>query len=68
MGRGLNHRVVAEGVETRSQLRFLQLNGCGEGQGHYFSRPVAADQFAKILETGLPVTLLPRTTGSPLEL
>jgi diguanylate cyclase len=57
MGKGLNHRVIAEGVETRSQLAFLQASGCGEGQGHYFSQPVAADQFTKMLQTGLPMTL-----------
>jgi diguanylate cyclase len=57
MGKGLNHRVIAEGVETRSQLSFLQANGCGEGQGFYFSQPVAADQFTKMLQTGLPMAL-----------
>jgi len=57
MGKGLKHRVIAEGVETRGQLTFLQASGCGEGQGHYFSQPVAADQFTNILRTGLPVAL-----------
>src|SRR5262245_3354838 len=57
MGKGLNHRVIAEGVETRSQLAFLQASGCGEGQGHYFSEPVAADAFARMLETGVPMRL-----------
>ncbi len=57
MGKGLHHRVIAEGVETRSQLDFLQANGCGEGQGYYFSQPVAADEFAKLIETGLSLTL-----------
>jgi diguanylate cyclase len=55
MGKGLNHRVIAEGVETRSQLAFLQASGCGEGQGYYFSQPVAADQFTQMLQTGLPM-------------
>src|SRR5262245_16468176 len=60
MGKGLNHRVIAEGVETRSQLAFLQASGCGEGQGYYFSQPVAADEFARLLETGLPAELQER--------
>jgi diguanylate cyclase (GGDEF)-like protein len=60
MGKGLNHRVIAEGVETRSQLAFLQASGCGEGQGYYFSQPVAADEFARLLETGLPTELQDR--------
>jgi diguanylate cyclase (GGDEF)-like protein/PAS domain S-box-containing protein len=54
MGRSLGHRVVAEGVETREQLAFLQAQHCGEGQGYYFSRPLVADQFARLPEAGLP--------------
>jgi diguanylate cyclase (GGDEF)-like protein/PAS domain S-box-containing protein len=54
MGRSLGHRVIAEGVETREQLAFLRAQRCAEGQGYYFSRPVPADDFAKLLETGLP--------------
>ena len=57
MGRSLNLRVVAEGVETRQEADFLQLHQCDEAQGYYFSRPVAAQQFAKLLQTG---TLLPK--------
>jgi diguanylate cyclase (GGDEF)-like protein/PAS domain S-box-containing protein len=53
MGKSLKHRVIAEGVETPEQLAFLQAYGCDEGQGHYFSRPLAAHQFAKLMETGL---------------
>jgi diguanylate cyclase (GGDEF)-like protein/PAS domain S-box-containing protein len=49
MGKSLHQRVIAEGVETAEQLAFLQAQGCGEGQGYYFSRPVAARQFAKLL-------------------
>jgi predicted signal transduction protein with EAL and GGDEF domain len=59
MGKTLRHRVVAEGVETSAQLAFLQAHGCDEGQGYYFSRPVAADAFAALLEAGIPETKLP---------
>jgi diguanylate cyclase (GGDEF)-like protein/PAS domain S-box-containing protein len=52
MGRSLKHRVIAEGVETRDQLAFLQAEDCGEGQGYYFSRPLVAQQFARVLEAG----------------
>jgi EAL domain-containing protein (putative c-di-GMP-specific phosphodiesterase class I) len=51
MGKSLNYRVIAEGVETGDQLAFLQAEGCGEGQGYYFSRPLAAAQFARMLHT-----------------
>jgi EAL domain-containing protein (putative c-di-GMP-specific phosphodiesterase class I) len=49
MGRSLGHRVIAEGVETAAQLAFLQEQRCGEGQGYYFSRPLAAEQFVTLL-------------------
>lgn len=49
MGMNLNQRVVAEGVETQQQLAFLQSHHCAEGQGFYFSRPLAADKFAELL-------------------
>ena len=52
MGRSLNHRVVAEGVETREQLRFLQSQQCEEGQGYHFSKPLCAKEFAVMLSTG----------------
>lgn len=53
MGKSLKQRVIAEGVETVNQLAFLQAHGCDEGQGYYFSRPMVAHQFAKLLETGI---------------
>jgi EAL domain-containing protein (putative c-di-GMP-specific phosphodiesterase class I) len=53
IGRSLNQRVIAEGVELRAQLDFLQRHGCNEAQGYYFSRPLVAEQAAKLLETGL---------------
>ena len=58
MGRDLEHRVIAEGVETAEQLAFLQSRNCEEGQGYYFSRPVDAELFAKLLETGIASTVV----------
>ena len=49
IGKSLKQRVVAEGVETAGQLACLRAMGCGEGQGYYFSRPLAAAHFAKVL-------------------
>ena len=34
-------RVVAEGVETSVKLDFLREHHCPEGQGYFFSKPVA---------------------------
>lgn len=53
IGKSLKQRVIAEGVETLAQLDFLKHHGCGEGQGYYFSRPVAALQAGKLLEDGI---------------
>jgi EAL domain-containing protein (putative c-di-GMP-specific phosphodiesterase class I) len=50
IGKSLQQRVIAEGVETRQQLEFLKRHGCDEGQGYYFSQAVAADQAGKLLE------------------
>jgi EAL domain-containing protein (putative c-di-GMP-specific phosphodiesterase class I) len=41
--------VVAEGVETESQLAFLKLLKCNEAQGFLFSRPVPAEQATALL-------------------
>ena len=49
MGKNLQLRVIAEGIETQAQLAFLQSRHCAEGQGYLFSRPVAAEQCAELL-------------------
>jgi diguanylate cyclase (GGDEF)-like protein len=49
MGRSLKQCVVAEGVETEEQVAWLLSHQCGEAQGFYFSRPVAAPDFASLL-------------------
>jgi diguanylate cyclase (GGDEF)-like protein/PAS domain S-box-containing protein len=52
IGKSLKQRVIAVGVETASQLDFLQRHGCGEGQGSYFSHPVVAEQAARLFQSG----------------
>lgn len=49
MGKTLSLNVVAEGVETPEQDKFLREKVCDEMQGFYFSKPVAPDQFAELL-------------------
>jgi diguanylate cyclase (GGDEF)-like protein/PAS domain S-box-containing protein len=47
MSHNLGIKVIAEGVETTEHLRFLTQRSCDEGQGYYFSRPVAAAGFGE---------------------
>ncbi|BCO31315.1 bifunctional diguanylate cyclase/phosphodiesterase [Thiohalobacter sp. COW1] len=48
MGHSLQLKIVAEGVETEQQSRFLQELGCDVAQGYYYGRPVPADEFARL--------------------
>jgi diguanylate cyclase (GGDEF)-like protein/PAS domain S-box-containing protein len=50
MGRSLQQRVIAEGIETETQLAFLQALRCCEGQGFHFSPPLAPQRFEALLE------------------
>jgi diguanylate cyclase (GGDEF)-like protein/PAS domain S-box-containing protein len=53
IGKSLKMRVIAEGVETHTQLEFLQHHDCNEGQGYYFSHPVDAEHAGKLVEAGI---------------
>ena len=46
LGQALRLKVVAEGVETQEQLKFLIGEGCDEVQGFKFSKPLLFDDFA----------------------
>ncbi|MDO8607802.1 MAG: EAL domain-containing protein [Phaeospirillum sp.] len=50
----LNFAVIAEGVETQGQADFLAECGCTAMQGYLFSRPVDAEAFGRLLESGVP--------------
>lgn len=47
MAVGLNLRVIAEGVETRGQLAYLQQIGCHEAQGFIFGKPQPAHELTE---------------------
>jgi EAL domain-containing protein (putative c-di-GMP-specific phosphodiesterase class I) len=49
MGRNLDLRVIAEGVETAEDLEFLWAHDCDEAQGNYFSQPVPPEQLVSLL-------------------
>ncbi|WP_432767552.1 MAG: EAL domain-containing protein [Sphingopyxis sp.] len=73
LGRGLDIRVLAEGVETAAEYRWLARHGCRFFQGYYFARPLAPADFVKflddraslvaLLQTANPVAQLERMTS-----
>ncbi|CAM3646008.1 EAL domain-containing protein [Mesobacillus zeae] len=50
MANNLKLKVIAEGVETEGQIELLKAFGCNEMQGYYYSPPIPAKEFEKILE------------------
>jgi predicted signal transduction protein with EAL and GGDEF domain len=50
LAHNLGIQVVAEGVETTSQLNFLRQHGCDVAQGYLISRPIPADQLEQWLK------------------
>lgn len=57
MAHSLNMKVIAEGVETQSELDFLYQYDCDEIQGYFFSKPVTKEKFEDLLKKGysLPI-------------
>jgi len=51
LAHNLRLKVVAEGVETEEQLRFLHLLHCDEIQGYLFSKPLPSDLLISLLDT-----------------
>jgi diguanylate cyclase (GGDEF)-like protein len=45
MSHGLGVAVIAEGVETREQLKFLLRRRCDQAQGYFFARPLSPERF-----------------------
>lgn len=50
MAQKLGIKVIAEGVETKTQDRLLRDFGCDFGQGYFYSRPVPAAEFASLVK------------------
>jgi diguanylate cyclase (GGDEF)-like protein len=61
LAHNLRLQVVAEGVETEEQLRFLHLLRCDEVQGYFFSKPLPAAGLERVLalNPGEPLSRTP---------
>jgi diguanylate cyclase (GGDEF)-like protein len=57
LGHSLGMNVIAEGVETTTQLARLREMGCDEIQGYLFSRPVSAAEMTRLLQNGETLSL-----------
>jgi EAL domain-containing protein (putative c-di-GMP-specific phosphodiesterase class I) len=51
MAHHLGLEVIAEGVETETELQLLREKGCHTYQGYYFSRPLPHDEFFRFLQS-----------------
>ncbi|OFD73619.1 diguanylate cyclase [Bacillus mycoides] len=49
----LGMSVIAEGVETKEHVNFLQKNKCQFIQGYYYSKPIHTNAFTELLEIGI---------------
>ncbi|MDO4720846.1 MAG: EAL domain-containing protein [Peptostreptococcaceae bacterium] len=54
LGKNLNFRVIAEGVETKEQFDFLKEQGCDEIQGNYFYPAMDAQEIGKLFHQIFP--------------
>jgi CheY-like chemotaxis protein len=57
LAHNLKMSVIAEGVETEGQMRYLRDNHCDEMQGYLFSRPLPADDYYVLLAEGSSLTM-----------
>ena len=61
LGKGLGLPVIAEGVETNEELRFLQEESCDEVQGYLLGRPAAIESFREYTN---PAASLPQAASN----
>ena len=65
LAHSLGIKVVAEGVETLAQLAFLRTRACDAMQGYYFSKPLAAEDLARLLYENRRLALPTPETHAP---
>lgn len=59
LGKSLGMQVIAEGVETAEQEAYIIAEGCHEGQGYYYSRPLPARELLAFLKQAERASSLP---------
>ena len=64
LGHTLSLKIVAEGVTTQAQLKFLQAEGCDAIQGFLMSPAIAADAFGELLRA--PPSAVHRDAAAPI--
>ncbi|MBZ9687703.1 EAL domain-containing protein [Clostridium estertheticum] len=49
IGKNFGLKIIAEGVETEAQEKFLMQRGCDQAQGYYYSEPLSVTDFTDLL-------------------
>jgi len=63
MARELKLKVIAEGVETEAQVKFLRDHRCDQAQGYWISHPISAADLESLLRTDIYRSSAGRTMG-----
>lgn len=58
MAHSLGLKTIAEGVETREQLNYLQMQGCDEVQGYYYSKPLSDEEFELFAKNSIKTSFI----------
>ncbi len=63
LGKSLGMQVIAEGVETREQEAYIIAQGCHEGQGYLYSKPLPARELTLFLKQSRRLSIVSSSTN-----